>query len=254
MSDQATIPAPPPAASKSSFRRIYPSTWLAILLAASVMFLVEFPGHRGFYRGTYSHGWPLVWMEGYDGSKPGRWLPPAPLADSAEPIVRTTLDQWEEARNPWALHDELRVFDIGSLAVDLGTAMLVLALLGFAFQFWRRRHGTLLRYRLRTLLAFIGIVALLIAPLASWHRELEREGAIIDGLKRECVAGLAYLETEGLYNNGDRIVSKVPVAGIDVRNGLDSAGMAARQPSENPNTSANVRSRRYVGNPRLPSN
>ena len=217
MSDQVTIPAPPPVARKSFFRRIYPSTWLAMLLAAGMMFLVEFPGHRGFNsprgRSVYEHGWPLAWMEGYDiDESDTRWRPRGSVANENGPIVETLIDEREEARNPWSLHDEMRPFDSLRLAGDIACAFVAIALTSAVFQFWRRRHGSLLRFRLRTLLGFVALIALLLAPVASWHRELQKEHDIVAGLKNECASGLVVHETEGLYG----VQEKQEFAGVAV--------------------------------------
>jgi hypothetical protein len=186
-----------------------------MLLAAGVIFFVEFPGYQDKYRHKYSHGWPLVWMEGFDWGPNGSWAVSGPLASSDAPIVHIELNPWEERKNPWSFRDDMRVFDIGSLSVDLGISVFAVVLAGWLFQIWRRRHGTLLRFRLRTLLGLFALVALLLAPVASWHRESQREKEIVDGFKREAIAGLDVRETGFVYVNGARFPRNEPVAGIE---------------------------------------
>jgi Leucine-rich repeat (LRR) protein len=221
MSDESSKSSTPATKRKPLVRRIYPSTWLAMLLAAGVMFVVEYPGRRGFdlqlNHPTYRHGWPLPWVEGPDGGEYGaRWGGTHPIANGPGPVVDTTLDENEERRNPWSLHDRTSAFDLARLVVDIGISLILILLVGWGFQLWRRRHGSLARYRLRTLLGFAALFALIVSPVASWHREWQREREIIEGLKRECVSGLVPSYAEALYNNGDRIVGKELVAGIEV--------------------------------------
>src|SRR5271169_3564216 len=66
MMDNQTSTAPtkqePCASGEWRLLRLYPSTWLVLLLTAGLMFLIEFPGHET-YSPFYQHGWPLVWLD-----------------------------------------------------------------------------------------------------------------------------------------------------------------------------------------------
>jgi Leucine-rich repeat (LRR) protein len=156
MSDESSTSLPPPIKRKPLVRRIYLSTWLAIVLAAGVMFFLEYPGYRSSYQ--YWHGWPCVWLVNYGDGKP--WSLGSPSERGS--IIRS------------------------SLVVDIAFALFVVVLVGWLFQKWRTKHGSLLRYRLRTLLALVTASALIIAPIAAWHREYAAEQRVIDELKREC--------------------------------------------------------------------
>ncbi len=193
-----------------------------MLLAAGVMFLVEYAGYRAIDpnsgKHTYRHGWPFVWADGRDGHENHygpRWWWNGALVDEAGPIVHKMTDDNEEELNPWLLHDDIKSLNVARLLLDAGGACLGILGIGWAFQLWRKRHGSLLRYRLRTMLAVVALLALVIAPIASWHRESLREEEIIARLASECVRGLAVSETEVLYNNGSRVQEKEKVAGLE---------------------------------------
>jgi Leucine-rich repeat (LRR) protein len=197
-------------------RRIYPSTWLAMLLAAGVMFLVEFPGHhRGtpFLPNTFQHGWPLVWIEGRE-SGSSQQTAASPLIDEAGVVVQTY--DSHRGTDPWRLGDDIQLFDPVSFAGDMGVSLLIVALAGWLFQIWRRRHRRLLRFRLRTLLGFVALVAFLIAPFARLHREQQREGEALEQLKSESISGLAVRTWYSRDGNDDLVTNQQRVAGIEV--------------------------------------
>jgi Leucine-rich repeat (LRR) protein len=81
-----------------------------------------------------------------------------------------------------------------SLVVDVVLSLFVVAIAGWMFQRWRGRHVSLLRYRLRTLLAVVTVSALIMAPIATWHQQQAAEQRVIEGLKPECVSAKFPLE------------------------------------------------------------
>ncbi len=174
MSEESAASPVPLAARRRLLRRIYPSTWLAMLLAAGAMIFVEFPGYRRSYQGvdsfTYWHGWPCVWLANF----------------SFEP---------DGTRSPWSLGSAGvgRGFILWSLVVDVALSLMGVAVVAWAFQKWRSKRGSLLRYRLRTLLLFFAVVALLNAPIAAWHREWASERDVIEGVQRDCGAARWYV-------------------------------------------------------------
>jgi Leucine-rich repeat (LRR) protein len=197
-------------------RRIYLSTWLAMLLAAAVMFLVEFPGHhRGtpFLPNTYQHGWPLVWIEGHESQSGRQTVAARPVNDTG--VIVQTFDS-DPGGDPWRLDDGIQLFDPVSLAGDVGFSLLMIAVAGWLFQIWRRRHSRLLRFRLRTLLGFVALVAFLIAPIARLHRERQKEDDAIERLKSESVSGFAVRTWYSQDGSGTLIANHAQIAGIEV--------------------------------------
>jgi Leucine-rich repeat (LRR) protein len=183
MSDESSTSAPPPTKRKPLVRRIYPSTWLAILLTAGVMVLVEYPGHRGSSF-NYRHGWPMAWSE--RGGRYTEWDPRVSWSLQRPGETVTVVPNWnEEQRNPWLIFGGDQTFSAVALIVDVTFAVGAVVFVAWSFQTFRRRSARLLQYRLRSLLAAVALIAVAISPLAKWHRDWQAEQIIINGLKKE---------------------------------------------------------------------
>jgi Leucine-rich repeat (LRR) protein len=182
--DNQTSTAPtkqePRASGEWRLLRLYPSTWLVLLLTAGLMFLVEFPARRASVT-CYQHGWPMVWLERASGYS----ADPSPRDDpflsgwKRPPDFRIRHAN-EERMDPWTI---CLATSTPGFAVDIWFAAAVILVAAWIFQRWRRRHGSLLRFRLRTALLFTASVATVVAPVAFWNRERQDELSVIEALK-----------------------------------------------------------------------
>lgn len=190
MSDASTQSQPCAVKSKWLVRRLYPSTWLAILLASGVMFLIEAPGRRTGQT-TYAHGWPFVYAERDYRVDPQ--LEPDLAPHLRTPAADAEAEDWMSSHNhslngiPWETERKLTPWSIANLlevrtlalVADFVLALAVVCLSAWLFQHWRRRRRlSLFRFRLRTMLIGVAVLCLLFGKAAAWRDAYETDQTI----------------------------------------------------------------------------
>jgi len=169
----AESPSAEPVENRRPWYRLHLSTLLVLLLAAGLLVLIVVPGdlvematvNVGAFFGEqrrFEHGWPGVYLRRstvYQGSAP----------------------EWPESGVPWLSAEAWQFsaegcdFRPATLALDAAAVLAVLAALGAAVEWRRRRHHRVWQFGLAEIL----LLTLFIAGLLGWYQhnrlQLERE-------------------------------------------------------------------------------
>jgi hypothetical protein len=116
------------------------------------------PDYYPYYR--YEHGWPASYM--------------------------ARIDQFGIAGNCWTLHDRVSEFHAFSLASDIAVAVLIVSASALIVEIWRRRRGSLSRFRLIELFGLMTVVAVFAGWLQYEIRQVREERSAL----REALADL----------------------------------------------------------------
>ena len=154
-------------------RRVFVSTWLMMLLACGLLFLLEVPGRRTGPT-TYEHGWPLAFLT-RDYLSDAR-TPESASATSDSQYLEQVKPNWERNGLPWALESQFSPWSLTDATsfstllcvADLAISGLVVSAIGWMWQRRWRTRGNLLQFRLRTLLAGVALLGIVFAQIKTW--------------------------------------------------------------------------------------
>jgi len=151
-----------PVEKRRPWYRLHISTLLVLIVAASVLVLVVVPGdfedmvflNTGAFfteQGSVEHGWPGVYLRrvtGYQSSGP-------PRPELGIPWL---------TKEAWEFSGEEREFRPATLAMDVAAAVAILAALGAAVEWRRRRHHRAWQFSLGEVL----LLTLFVAGVLGW--------------------------------------------------------------------------------------
>jgi Leucine-rich repeat (LRR) protein len=174
--------------------RLHLSTWVVLLIVASVLFLAIVPGKLNVSHSAYvgvvgwsinrhvlrEHGWPLVYVvRDYPTNPPFSSITEDPTYSRFSSMVgwEPSVD-WDNLPSAWALGREVQSFRPWALAADVALAGCLLLLFGAAFE-WRRRRLRLGQFSLRELL----LLVLLVSSALGWlMAQREQHKLLVDRL------------------------------------------------------------------------
>ncbi len=124
----------------------HPSTWVMVLFTTILMVVLIVPcskpqpGSRRWNNQYAEHGFPLVYLH--------RTVCPRIVTQNTLPTA-------------WGLTDSasLREFRLGYLIIDIALALVVIALAGGLWEWWRRKRGQPVQYSLRSVFIVIALAA-----------------------------------------------------------------------------------------------
>jgi hypothetical protein len=138
--------------------RLHVSTCMVLLLLATGLVLVIVPGESGglfAFGATYRHGWPWEYLDREVlCANPSSEIPPG----------------WV-TREGWSFEGDVAIVDVWALLLDLLVALVILVVVGLAFEWRIRRCQRLLQCSLRELLL---LTLMIVALLGWWQTENER--------------------------------------------------------------------------------
>jgi hypothetical protein len=164
--------------------RLHPSSYVAMLLGATVIFFLNVPGQYTPYvrfdgQEKYSiefyvserieHGWPWAYLRRE--SMPSNWNWNSMIAP--EPV------------SLWSLSQEVMEFRWLPLLANATVAICVLVLVAISFEYWRRQRRRVFQLRLSDLLIGTAVVAVAFAYGLKVEREYDRERAALAELGLE---------------------------------------------------------------------
>jgi hypothetical protein len=164
--------------------RLHPSSYVAMLLGATLIFFLNVPGQYTPYVGfdgqeKYSiefcvndrieHGWPWAYLR--RDTLPSNWNWNSMIAP--EPV------------SLWSLSQEVTEFRWLPLLANATVAIFVLVFVAISFEYWRRQRRRVFQLRLGDLLIGTAVVAVAIAYALKVEREYDRERAALAELGLE---------------------------------------------------------------------
>ena len=181
--------SPPDASAKPKWllRRLYPSTWIVLLLATAVLLLVEIPGGR-VGRTSYTHGWPLVFLE-RDYSADSVLAQEIATATQSPRWVKGKFDGYNDlSRNklPWRIEAMLSPWSTENVkarsywhaAADTAISLALVIAVAWAFHQAQEKRSPF-QFRLRTMLAAVVVFGWIFSRAADWHRAVLNEPEIV---------------------------------------------------------------------------
>ena len=183
---------------------LHASTYVVLLLTATVLFLLNVPGLRTADFGIHPyepwrdrlpeektkigaravktkqimtddllvHGWPTKWLV-----REARWY-------------RTASGGWR-ATKIWSLRESLRHFYPASLGLNIFVSLVVVAAVALVFERWRRRRRHLWQQTIRDWLGFIALAGAAIAIGLKTARNYRDEQVALSTVRRDA-EGLLY--------------------------------------------------------------
>jgi hypothetical protein len=161
--------------------RLHKSSFVVLALGAMTAILVEVPGRvvreMPWAQQTteFQHGWPWVYLR-----RESDFL--KPNVAFLKNLPRWSIP-WLSAKN-WefwhATHKEHPSVNLWNLVADFFAALLIVAALGAAWEWRRRRRPSMWSFRTADLLAAVAIVSGVMAWLNHYRREFEREELVIE--------------------------------------------------------------------------
>jgi hypothetical protein len=156
-------------------RRLHVSTYVVLLLAAGVLFILNVPGQYVPYVGMpadedpsdlrmvrerLEHGWPLSYL----------------VRDDRFYFFRAPSGQWELRSTPiWSLNEDFVSFSLWRLLADGSVALCLMAVVGFLAEYWRRQRRRVWQLRISDLLGLTALVSVAVWYVLTAAKQYERE-------------------------------------------------------------------------------